>query len=117
MRYLGGFGAALAAVLLAAAAPATAHDGDELALPEALAAEDLSQETARGEGEAGDVQNIGSSASANASIENVTVDNPASTGSVMLGDMGGAARDVSILQISTGSGNIQQGVSAMAFAP
>lgn len=104
----------VAAAALMAAAPASADDGDQLSLPAAMAADDLSQETARGEQL--EPQKISSQASADASIENVTIVGPTTTGGVsgltdLIGDTNAAT-----LQISTGSGNIQQGVQAVALS-
>lgn len=112
VRSLGVMVVAVAA--LTAAAPAGADDGDQLSLPGAIGADDLSQETARGEEQ--EPQKISSQASADASIDNVTIIGPSTTGGVsglseLIGDTNAAT-----LQISTGSGNIQQGVSAVALA-
>jgi hypothetical protein len=97
---------------------AAAEDGDTLDLPTGLAPEVLEKSAARGatvDAEAGgEDNNINSSASAQASIENVTIAQPGSTGDIS--GLGGVpAGDVVIMQLNTGSGNIQQGVSATAF--
>lgn len=110
-----------AAAVLVGASAAVADDGDQLALPNAVATEELSQATARGEVEvgaaSGDVDvHVSSSATAEATIDHVTIVGPSSTGNVSgLADLLGGA-DVATMQISTGSGNIQQGVSAVALA-
>ena len=97
--------------------PVSADDSDQLTLPAAMATDDLSQETARGEDEAqAAAQQLSSQASADASIENVTIVGPATTGGIsglseLIGDT-----EATTLQISTGSGNIQQGVQAVALS-
>lgn len=89
-----------------------------LNLPPALSPEALAKTAARGasaEAEAGgDSSNVHSSASAQASIENATIAAPGATGDISgLGDI--PSGNGMIIQLNTGSGNIQQGVSATAF--
>lgn len=119
MMYRSVGSAGLAVIAFLGMLPVAAFADDELALSQAMPSDDLSQVTARG-GETSTtvdetVGNVSSSASAEASIDHVTIVGPASTGGVSgLSDLLGNT-DVHTMQISTGSGNIQQGVSAVAL--
>ncbi|MGH6961245.1 MAG: hypothetical protein ACREE7_12220 [Dongiaceae bacterium] len=112
------------AALLAgsALAPALAGEGgDELGLPPAMSSDEMSAAT--GEGDSSDVavgkdgDMLHSSASTSASIDGKnTLIGDVNTGSIgSLSDLM-ASEGVNTTQLSTGIGNIQQGVSAVAIS-
>jgi hypothetical protein len=107
---------ALAVVWIGSAATALADDASSLNLPTAITPESLAKTSARGTASAtadagvedGDLH---ASASATANIDDsLAINAPITTGSVSGFDSGTAS------QISTGVGNIQQGVSATAIS-
>ena len=106
----------LAVAWVGAAATALADDANSLNLPTPISPESLAKTSARGEATAAaDVSvedgNLHASASATASIDQpLTINGSVTTGTVMGLGSGGAS------QISTGIGNIQQGVSATAIS-
>jgi len=105
-------------LLIAASGGAFADDSSDLNLPTALSTETLSKASAKGAPASAnasadaevDGQSLHASAAADASIENpITVTGPFTTGNIEgLSGTGG--------QLSTGFGNIQQGVSATAIS-
>jgi hypothetical protein len=92
-----------------------ADDGGSLNLPAAISPESLAKNSAKGEAAAAadagvEDGNVHASASATASVDDpFTFTGPVSTGSI--GDLSGGSN-----QISTGIGNIQQGVQATAIS-
>jgi hypothetical protein len=107
---------ALAVAWVGSATTAVADDANSLNLPTAITPESLAKTSARGTASAtadagvedGDVH---ASAGATASIDDsLTINAPITTGSISGIDSGSAS------QISTGIGNIQQGVSATAIS-
>ena len=107
---------ALAVVWIGSAVSALADDAGDLNLPTAITPETLAKTSARGSASASadaDVTEteVHASASASATIDDgLAINAPITTGSV-IGLDGGTAS-----QISTGVGNIQQGVSATAIS-
>jgi hypothetical protein len=110
------FSAALAVAWVGSAAAVLADDVNSLNLPTAISPESLAKTSARGAAtaaaEAGvDDGDLHASASATANIDDsLAINAPITTGSVSGFDSGTAS------QISTGVGNIQQGVSATAIS-
>jgi hypothetical protein len=110
--------ALLAVAWIACSGVAVADDASALNLPVALTPETLSKSSAKGAAASAsasadaDVEEdaLHASASATASIDSpITISGPVTTGNV--GSLDGTAS-----QISTGIGNIQQGVSATAIS-
>jgi hypothetical protein len=107
---------ALAGAWIVSAAAALADDAGSLNLPTAISPESLAKTSAKGEATAAadasvEDGNLHASASATASIDQpITINGPVTTGSI--GDLGRGGTS----QISTGIGNIQQGVQATAFS-
>jgi hypothetical protein len=94
---------------------AVADENRSLALPDAMSPEALAKESARGEGQAdatADTDQVHVNASAQASVGPITIGGPITTGNI--GSFPGI--DGASGQVSTGFGNIQQGVSAVAIA-
>jgi hypothetical protein len=93
---------------------AVADDGKSLALPAAMPPEALAKESARGEPVDADaeataeVDQAQANASAQATVGPITINGPLTTGNV------GSFPD-GTGQVSTGIGNIQQGVSAVVI--
>lgn len=93
---------------------AIADEGTSLPLPAAMAPEELAKESARGEpvnGEAeaiAEIDDAQANASAQATVGPITINGPLTTGNI------GSFPD-GTGQISTGIGNIQQGVSAVVI--
>lgn len=109
--------ALLAIAWTVASSPVLGDDEDSLALPAAVTAETLAKNSARGAAAATaeasvDGDTVHSSASATASIDTpITIMGPVTTGSIGSLDSSSTAS-----QVSTGVGNIQQGVSATAIS-
>jgi hypothetical protein len=107
---------ALATAWIGSAATVLADDAGSLNLPTAISPESLAKTSAKGEAAAAadaavEDGNLHASASATATIDQpITINGPVSTGDI--GDLGGGTAS----QISTGIGNIQQGVQATAFS-
>jgi len=103
-----------------AADPTERNEASTLPLASEMSPAALATTTARGTDASansaadvnGDERNLHSQASANASIDGPLVIGPATTGDI--GTLQGA--QPSFLQMSTGIGNIQQGVSAVAVS-
>jgi hypothetical protein len=93
---------------------AIADESASLALPAAMAPEELAKESARGEPASGDAEAVAeiddarANASAQATVGPITINGPLTTGNVGTFPEGTG-------QISTGIGNIQQGVSAVVI--
>jgi hypothetical protein len=90
-------------------------DGGSLNLPAAVSPETLAKASAKGEAAAAHASiedgNLHASASATAIIDDpITINGPVTTGNI--GDLGSGSAS----QISTGIGNIQQGVQATAIS-
>ena len=113
------FSAALAVAWVGSATTVMADDAGSLNLPTAISTESLAKTSARGEATAAadagvDDGNLHASASATATIDQpIVINGPVTTGGV--GDLGTLDSGVTS-QISTGIGNIQQGVSATAIS-
>ncbi len=106
----------LAIALVGTAATVLADDASSLNLPTPISPESLAKTSARGEAAATadaavEDGNLHASASATATIDQpISFSGPVTTGSI--GDLGSGTAS----QISTGIGNIQQGVSATAIS-
>jgi hypothetical protein len=106
----------LACAWMGSAATVLADDGGSLNLPTAISPETLAKTSAKGEAAAAadagiEDGNLHASASATATIDDpITINGPVTTGSI--GDLGSGTAS----QISTGIGNIQQGVQATAIS-
>lgn len=107
---------ALAGTWIGSAALALADDAGGLNLPAAISPEMLAKTSAKGEAAAAadasvEDGNLHASASATASIDDpITINGPVTTGNIS--DLGSGTAS----QISTGIGNIQQGVQATAMS-
>ena len=107
----------LAIAWTVASSPVLGDDEDSLALPAAITPVTLAKNSARGTAGATaeasvDGDAVHSSASATASIDDpITIMGPVTTGSIGSLDASSTAS-----QVSTGIGNIQQGVSATAIS-
>jgi hypothetical protein len=113
----------IALAWLAASTAALAGEADQLSLPGALPPETLAVTTARGDSQSAVIavdvgekdRELHSSASADAAISGTLIVGPVGTG-----DIGGLQsfqdQGSSFLQLSTGPGNIQQGVQAVALS-
>ncbi len=105
----------LACAWIVSATTVFADDGS-LNLPTAISPETLAKSSAKGEGTVTadasiEEGNLHASASATANIDTpITINGPVTTGSI--NDLSGAGTS----QISTGIGNIQQGVQATAIS-
>jgi hypothetical protein len=110
------FSTVLAFACVASTATVFADDASSLNLPAAISPESLAKTSAKGEATAAADASIEdgklhASASATANIDQpITINGPVTTGSI--GDLGSGVTS----QISTGIGNIQQGVSATAIS-
>jgi hypothetical protein len=106
----------LAVAWVGTVATALADDAGSLNLPAPISPESLAKASARGEATAAadasvEDGNLHASASATATIDQpLSFNGPVTTGSI--GDIGSGTAS----QISTGIGNIQQGVSATAIS-
>ena len=117
MAWLAGTGAVLAVD------PDQLLQSSPMAMSSALSPEAMATTTARGtDGSAGASAGVGekdvnlhSEATANASVTGPLVIGPATTGDIS-GLQGTQGMQPSFLQLSTGVGNIQQGVSAVAIS-
>jgi hypothetical protein len=106
---------ALAGAWIGSAATVLADDGGSLNLPAAVSPETLAKASAKGEAAAADASiedgNLHASGSATAIIDDpIAINGPVTTGNI--GDLGSG----SAFQISTGIGDIQQGVQATAIS-
>ena len=110
-----------------AADPTERNEASVLSLTSAMSPADMAAETARGTdasvGTSADVSDVPqqhelhAEANASGSVDGPLVIGPLSTGGFgMLSSAGGQGLTPTIMQISTGVGNIQQGVSAVALS-